>query len=144
MDLSRGIVGWEDDKDPQNPRYGSNLPLNYHANLSRNYPPSRKWSLLGIVSIVTLIRYESLYTGPVNDIDCISPFASTLFAPAAGYAAQEFGTTSSILSTLAVTAYLFGYAVSLRCSFLSSVIDKSRWDLYSYHHLANCTVAGSS
>lgn len=86
-------------------------------NLSRNYPPSRKWSLLGIVSIVTLIRYESLYTGPVNDIDCISPFASTLFAPAAGYAAQEFGTTSSILSTLAVTAYLFGYAVSLPCSF---------------------------
>ncbi|KAL3462507.1 major facilitator superfamily domain-containing protein [Aspergillus heterothallicus] len=80
MDLSRGIVGWEDDKDPQNPR---------------NYPPSRKWFLLGIVSIVTLI----------------SPFASTLFAPAAGYAAQEFGNASSIQSTLAVTAYLFGYAV---------------------------------
>ncbi|KAL5048683.1 hypothetical protein BDW71DRAFT_16675 [Aspergillus fruticulosus] len=80
MDLSRGIVGWEDDKDPQNPR---------------NYPPSRKWFLLGIVSIVTFI----------------SPFASTLFAPAAEYAAQELGNTSSILNTLAVTAYLFGYAV---------------------------------
>ncbi|OJJ53831.1 hypothetical protein ASPSYDRAFT_61798 [Aspergillus sydowii CBS 593.65] len=80
MDLPRGIVGWEYDKDPQNPR---------------NYPPSRKWFLLGIVSIVTLI----------------SPFASTLFAPAAGYAARELGNTSSILSTLAVTAYLFGYAV---------------------------------
>ncbi|CEL02068.1 hypothetical protein ASPCAL01643 [Aspergillus calidoustus] len=80
MDLSRGIVGWEDGKDPQNPR---------------NYPPSRKWFLLGIVSIVTLI----------------SPFASTLFAPAAEYAAQEFGNASSVLGTLAVTAYLFGYAV---------------------------------
>ncbi|KAJ5279717.1 hypothetical protein N7478_005089 [Penicillium angulare] len=79
MNLPKGVVGWENDKDPQNPR---------------NYAPSRKWFLLFLVSIVTLI----------------SPFASSVFSPAASYAATEFHETSSILSTLTVTSYLFGYA----------------------------------
>ncbi|KAJ5107333.1 hypothetical protein N7456_004008 [Penicillium angulare] len=59
MNLPKGIVGWEDNKDPQNP----------------------------------------------------SPFASSVFSPAASYAATEFHETSSILSTLTVTSYLFGYAI---------------------------------
>ncbi|KAJ5698385.1 hypothetical protein N7462_000390 [Penicillium macrosclerotiorum] len=80
MDLSKGIVGWADHKDPQNPR---------------NYAPSRKWFLLSLVSLVTLI----------------SPFASSVFSPAASFAAKEFNETSSILTTLTVTSYLFGYAV---------------------------------
>ncbi|KAJ5722247.1 hypothetical protein N7488_000282 [Penicillium malachiteum] len=80
MDLANGIVGWEDEKDPANPR---------------NYPSFRKWFLLGLVSIVTLI----------------SPFASSVFAPAASYAATDFHETSSILTTLMCTSYLFGYTV---------------------------------
>ncbi|KAJ6021171.1 hypothetical protein N7540_006675 [Penicillium herquei] len=80
MDLTNGIVGWEDNQDPANPR---------------NYAKSRKWFLLALVSIVTLI----------------SPFASSVFAPAASYAAADFDETSSILTTLMVTSYLFGYTV---------------------------------
>ncbi|KAJ5611918.1 hypothetical protein N7528_009023 [Penicillium herquei] len=80
MDLTNGIVGWENEKDPANPR---------------NYARIRKWFLLGLVSIVTLI----------------SPFASSVFAPAASYAAADFHETSSILTTLMCTSYLFGYTV---------------------------------
>lgn len=41
-----------------------------------------------------------------------SPLSSSIFAPAVGNAADEFGVTSSILISLGVTAYLFGYGVS--------------------------------
>ncbi|OGM51169.1 MFS multidrug transporter [Aspergillus bombycis] len=40
MDLGKGIVGWESQEDPLNPR---------------NYPPSRKWFQLATVSIITFI-----------------------------------------------------------------------------------------
>jgi hypothetical protein len=40
-----------------------------------------------------------------------SPLSSSIFAPAVGNAAEEFGVTSSILISLGVTAYLFGYGV---------------------------------
>ncbi|KNG83886.1 MFS multidrug transporter [Aspergillus nomiae NRRL 13137] len=78
MDLGNGIVGWESQEDPLNPR---------------NYPPSRKWFQLATVSIITFI----------------SPFASSVFAPGVSLAEQEFGETSSIRGSFAVTAYLFGY-----------------------------------
>ncbi|KAF9887546.1 hypothetical protein FE257_010124 [Aspergillus nanangensis] len=67
-----------DDKDPQYPR---------------NYALSRKWFLLALVSMITLI----------------SPFASSVFAPAAAFAEQDLNGTSSVLGTLAATSYLFGY-----------------------------------
>ncbi|KAF5863262.1 hypothetical protein ETB97_010384 [Aspergillus alliaceus] len=76
--LDEGIVGWESQNDPSNPR---------------NYPPSQKWFQLATVSIITFI----------------SPFASSVFAPGVSLADQEFGNTSSIRSSLAVTSYLFGY-----------------------------------
>ncbi|KAE8164434.1 major facilitator superfamily domain-containing protein [Aspergillus tamarii] len=78
MDLGNGMVGWESQDDPLNPR---------------NYPSSRKWFQLATVSIITFI----------------SPFASSVFAPGVSLADQEFGNTSSIRSSFAVTAYLFGY-----------------------------------
>ncbi|KAB8078591.1 major facilitator superfamily domain-containing protein [Aspergillus leporis] len=76
--LDKGIVGWESQEDPLNPR---------------NYPASQKWFQLATVSIITFI----------------SPFASSVFAPGVTLANQEFGNASSIRSSLAVTAYLFGY-----------------------------------
>ncbi|KAL2833815.1 major facilitator superfamily domain-containing protein [Aspergillus cavernicola] len=77
-DIQKGIVGWESQTDPLNPR---------------NYSPSRKWFLLFLVSMITFI----------------SPFASSVFAPAVADADLEFGNTSSVLGTLGVTSYLFGY-----------------------------------
>ncbi|OGE48313.1 hypothetical protein PENARI_c030G05585 [Penicillium arizonense] len=79
-DLDQGIVGWEDQQDPMNPK---------------NYPVTRKWFLLALVSMITLI----------------SPFASSVFAPAVADADRTFHNTSSILSSLAVTSYLFGYSL---------------------------------
>ncbi|OBT42472.1 hypothetical protein VE00_07918 [Pseudogymnoascus sp. WSF 3629] len=80
QDLDKGIVGWHGQDDPENPR---------------NYPPSRKWVLLGLISAITLI----------------SPFASSIFAPAVSFMDEEFGNKSSTRSTLAVTVYVCGYAV---------------------------------
>ncbi|KAK4863574.1 hypothetical protein LT330_002352 [Penicillium expansum] len=79
-DLDQGIVGWEDQDDPLNPK---------------NYPVARKWFLLVLVSMITFI----------------SPFASSLFAPGVADADREFDNTSSILGSLGVTSYLFGYGV---------------------------------
>ncbi|KAI1836296.1 hypothetical protein DTO013E5_1087 [Penicillium roqueforti] len=76
--LETGIVGWDSQDDPLNPR---------------NYPATRKWFLLSLVSIITLI----------------SPFASSVFAPAVADASKEFGNKSSLRESLAVTGYLFGY-----------------------------------
>ncbi|PWY75225.1 MFS multidrug transporter [Aspergillus sclerotioniger CBS 115572] len=78
QDLEKDMVGWEGDDDPANPR---------------NYPVSRKWFLMLLVSTITFI----------------SPFASSVFSPGVVYAEEEFGVTSSILGTLSVTGYLIGY-----------------------------------
>ncbi|KAM0260083.1 hypothetical protein ACHAQJ_003008 [Trichoderma viride] len=79
-DLENGVIAWERQDDPLNPR---------------NYPAFRKWFLLSLVSIITLI----------------SPFGSSVFAPGVANAAEEFGVTSTILTSLGVTAYLFGYGI---------------------------------
>ncbi|KAL4863386.1 hypothetical protein BDV12DRAFT_189732 [Aspergillus spectabilis] len=78
MDLDHGIVGWESQGDPLNPR---------------NFSLARKWFLLILVSSITII----------------SPFSSSVFAPAVVHTQQELGDTSPLLGSLAVTSYLFGY-----------------------------------
>ncbi|OAL36194.1 hypothetical protein AYO20_04608 [Fonsecaea nubica] len=80
QDLDQGIVGWEGQDDPENPR---------------NYNPLRKWTILALVSSMTLI----------------SPFASSVFAPAVRFADADFNNTSTILSTFVVSAYVLGYAI---------------------------------
>ncbi|KIN03475.1 hypothetical protein OIDMADRAFT_39763 [Oidiodendron maius Zn] len=77
-DLDQGIIAWDNQDDPLNPR---------------NYAPSMKWFQLSLVSMITLI----------------SPFASSVFAPAVSDANRTFHNMSEILSSLSVTAYLFGY-----------------------------------
>ncbi|KAA8647856.1 hypothetical protein EYZ11_009606 [Aspergillus tanneri] len=96
MDLDRDIVGWESQDDPLNPRrviLSTACRALTNSKQNRNYPSSRKWFQLATVSVITFI----------------SPFASSVFAPGAPLASQEFGNTSSIRSSFAVTAYLFGY-----------------------------------
>lgn len=80
-DLSRGIVGWDGQDDPKNPQ---------------NFAPSKKWSLLALISVMTLI----------------SPLASSMFSPAISYVAMEFGVTNETILSFSVSIYILGYAVS--------------------------------
>ncbi|EXJ78937.1 hypothetical protein A1O3_08437 [Capronia epimyces CBS 606.96] len=77
-DLDHGIVGWESQDDPENPL---------------NFPRSRKWALLMLVSAITFV----------------SPLASSMFAPAVGFMAVDFGVHEELLLSFAVSVYLLGY-----------------------------------
>ncbi|CAG8178011.1 unnamed protein product [Penicillium salamii] len=77
-DLDRGIVGWEGQDDPKNPQ---------------NFPSSKKWALLGLVSAMTLI----------------SPLASSMFSPAITFMAAEFKETNETILSFSVSIYLLGY-----------------------------------
>ncbi|KAJ5576469.1 hypothetical protein N7535_003395 [Penicillium sp. DV-2018c] len=77
-DLSRGIVGWDSQDDPENPQ---------------NFPESKKWTLLALISAMTLI----------------SPLASSMFSPAISYMAREFLVTDKTLLSFSVSIYLLGY-----------------------------------
>ncbi|KAH8592962.1 major facilitator superfamily domain-containing protein [Bisporella sp. PMI_857] len=79
-DLDNGIVGWDSQTDPMNPL---------------NFPNSRKWLLLGLLSAITFI----------------SPLASSMFAPAVSFMNETFDNTSTILSSLSVSIFILGYAV---------------------------------
>lgn len=81
-DLSSGIVGWDGQNDPANPQ---------------NFSSAKKWSLLVLISSVTLI----------------SPLASSMFSPAVGYMAAEFGESNQTLLAFSVSIFLLGYTVSL-------------------------------
>ncbi|KAL4984101.1 major facilitator superfamily domain-containing protein [Aspergillus falconensis] len=77
-DLDRGIIAWDGQDDPANPM---------------NFAPSRKWTLLGLVSAVTVI----------------SPLASSIFSPALGDLAVDMGVTNETLLSFTVSIYLLGY-----------------------------------
>jgi hypothetical protein len=58
QDLDNGVVGWEGQNDPENPRYVQQHKILISSQpVARNYPSSRKWILLGFVSGITFIRY---------------------------------------------------------------------------------------
>ena len=80
-DLNCGIVGWDGQDDPNNPQ---------------NFPANKKWTLLALISAMTLI----------------SPLASSMFSPAISYVAAEFGETNETILSFSVSIYILGYAVS--------------------------------
>lgn len=92
MDLDKGIVGWEGQDDPANPQ---------------NFAPGKKWSLLALISALTII----------------SPLASSMFAPAVSFMAEEFKVTNTTLLSFSVSIYLLGYTVS-ECMFCSYTWDR--------------------
>ncbi|CZR50361.1 related to synaptic vesicle transporter SVOP and related transporters (major facilitator superfamily) [Phialocephala subalpina] len=93
-DLDRGIVGWDSQDDPCNPR---------------NFPEARKWLLLGFISAIAFL----------------SPLCSSIVAPAVTFIDMEFHNTSSILSSLVVTIFVFGFAVGpLLLSPLSEIFGR--------------------
>ncbi|KAL4779845.1 major facilitator superfamily domain-containing protein [Aspergillus varians] len=77
-DLDRGIVGWEGQDDPAYPQ---------------NFPQSRKWILLALVSSVTFI----------------SPLASSMFSPALKSFSDDMGITNQPVLAFSVSVYLLGY-----------------------------------
>ncbi|KAF7900366.1 uncharacterized protein EAF01_007668 [Botrytis porri] len=76
-DLYAGIVGWDGQDDPNNPQ---------------NFPPSRKWLLLGLISSITVV----------------SPLASSMVAPGVPYIEETFKNHNETLSTFTVTVFLLG------------------------------------
>ncbi|KAL4805641.1 major facilitator superfamily domain-containing protein [Aspergillus unguis] len=79
-DLDNGIVGWDGQDDPAHPL---------------NFPASRKWTLLGLVSSVTFI----------------SPLASSMLSPALTSLAEDWDVTNQTILSLTVTIYLLGYVI---------------------------------
>lgn len=79
-DLDQGIIGWDGQDDPDNPQ---------------NFPPSKKWGLLFLISAFTMI----------------SPLASSMFSPAIRYMAEDFHETNQSLLSFTVSVFLLGYAV---------------------------------
>lgn len=62
---------------------------------SQNFSPAQKWGLLALISSVTLI----------------SPLASSMFSPAVGYMAADFGESDQTLVAFSVSIFLLGYTV---------------------------------
>lgn len=60
-----------------------------------NFSPRQKWLTVGCLAAITFM----------------TPFASTLLAPAITFLSDDFGETGVTVSSLAVTIYLLGYAV---------------------------------
>jgi hypothetical protein len=62
-----------------------------------NFTRGRKWALLSLVSAITFV----------------SPLASSMFAPAVGFMAEDFGVREELLLSFTVSVYLLGFVVSL-------------------------------
>ncbi|KUI61854.1 hypothetical protein VP1G_09021 [Cytospora mali] len=78
--LDEGIIGWDGQDDP-------NMPL--------NFPESRKWLLVALLSAITLV----------------TPFASSILSPGITSLMVEFGETNEIVGSMTVSIYLLGYVV---------------------------------
>ncbi|KAJ6259764.1 hypothetical protein Dda_5404 [Drechslerella dactyloides] len=78
------------DHDPFVVKYGADDPAN-----PMNWPMSRKWKNMGIISFITLI----------------TPLASSMFAPAIPEVMRDFNNHSTTLSSFIVSVYLLGFAV---------------------------------
>ncbi|KAK2597517.1 hypothetical protein N8I77_012298 [Diaporthe amygdali] len=78
--LDEGIVGWDSQEDPH-------MPL--------NFPPFRKWLLVGLLSAITLV----------------TPFASSILSPGISSLMVEFGETEQIVGSMTVSIYLLGYVI---------------------------------
>jgi len=96
-DLDQGLVGWDSQDDPMHPR---------------NYPKGRKSMLLGFVSGIAFLRYDSQpgWRSVTNKMS--SPLSSSIIAPGISFMNKEFHNTSEILTTFTVSIFVLGFAVS--------------------------------
>ncbi|KAF3912077.1 hypothetical protein ABW21_db0202895 [Orbilia brochopaga] len=78
------------ENDPFIVKFGADDPAN-----PMNWPMSRKWKNMGIISFITLI----------------TPLASSMFAPAIPEVMSDFHNDSTTLSSFIVSVYLLGFAV---------------------------------
>ena len=61
----------------------------------QNFASTKKWALLALISAFTFI----------------SPLASSMFAPAVGFVAEEFHETNETILSFSVSIFLIGYTV---------------------------------
>ncbi|KAF2474649.1 MFS general substrate transporter [Lindgomyces ingoldianus] len=92
------IVDWDGPDDPQNPM---------------NWPDSKKWGIIGVLSAVTLITYVD--REPFNRLLFLAngyrPLASSFFAPGVPEVMRSFGETSNLLASFVVSVYILGFAI---------------------------------
>jgi hypothetical protein len=89
------IVFWDGPQDPENPL---------------NWPNSRKWAAIGMVSAVTFL----------------TPLGSSIFAPGVPLVMKEFHSNSQILEGFVVSVYVLGFAFG--------PLSKCFFDMqFSYH-----------
>lgn len=79
-DLDNGVVGWEDQHDPE-------MPL--------NFTPFRKWLIVSLLASITFM----------------TPFASSILAPALTAMENEFNEHDITKGAMPVSIFLLGYAV---------------------------------
>lgn len=99
MDMEKGLVGWDSQDDPTNPRlvFPSSTIMESHANSTyRNFTEGRKWFIMGLIAAITFL----------------SPFASSIFAPALPFVNKDFNNTSDILGSFSISIFVLGFAVS--------------------------------
>ncbi|KAF9872388.1 polyamine transporter 3 [Colletotrichum karsti] len=93
------VVDWDGPDDPENPM---------------NWPESRKWVNLALMSILTII----------------SPLGSSMFAPGVAKILVEFNTNSPMVATFVVSIYFLGFAFGpLVVAPLSEIYGR----VYVYH-----------
>ncbi|ROT39923.1 polyamine transporter 3 [Sodiomyces alkalinus F11] len=79
VDRDPNVVAWDGPDDPENPL---------------NWPESRKWLGLGLISAMTLV----------------TPLGSSMFAPGIPGIMVEFGESSATVATFVVSVYVLGFA----------------------------------
>ncbi|KND87841.1 putative transporter [Tolypocladium ophioglossoides CBS 100239] len=95
MELDKGIVGWEDQHDPENPL---------------NFAPSRKWLIVSLLATITFM----------------TPFASSILAPALDALERDFNVADITKGSMPVSIFLLGYAVGpLLLSPLSEIYGRN-------------------
>lgn len=80
--------------------------------VGRNFPERKKWLNLALVSFITFLRYDLVRYISCAGANHTSPLSSSIPAPGIGLMDKNFGVTSTILSALAVSIFVLGFAVS--------------------------------
>ncbi|CAG8094649.1 unnamed protein product [Penicillium nalgiovense] len=98
-DYEKGLVGWDSEEDPHNPQ---------------NFPDKRKWMILGMVSVITFLRY-GFWSNKHHIAEVLnrlsSPLASSIPAPGTSLMNSEFGVTSTILASFSVSVFVLGFTL---------------------------------
>jgi hypothetical protein len=96
-DKDQNVIDLDGLDDPQNPI---------------NWPARNRWMNIILLSAMTLLTWDAptLPHQACADTFSLSPFCSSMFAPAAPEVMQEFRSTNVDLASFVVSVYILGYA----------------------------------